>query len=147
MCALVRVPPLTKILKSTHSAGGDPANTAAVREAAVRVLAALKTADWTTADGKFLAFRLILVLPFPAAVLPPGGTPCAGSLTRAMGELMDAVCVRQTCLKDLANYWVGWGCHAYDRVATAWRTAVNAMKPAAAPRRPRLQYLLQHQQR
>ena len=130
---------LTKILKSTHSAGGDPANTAAVREAAVRVLAALKTADWTTADGKFLAFRLILVLPFPAAVLPPGGTPCAGSLTRAMGELMDAVCVRQTCLKDLANYWVGWGGHAYDRVATAWRTAVNAMKPAAAPRRPRLQ--------
>ena len=134
---------LTKILKSTHSAGGDPANTAAVREAAVKVLAALKTADWTTADGKFLAFRLILVLPFPAAVLPPGGTPCAGSLTRAMGELMDAVCVRQTCLKDLANYWVGWGGHAYDRVATAWRTAVNAMKPAAAPRRPRLQQLPQ----
>ena len=125
---------LTKILKCTHTAGGDASNSATVRKSGEKVGAALKHFDWSSAEGKFLAFRLILVLPFPAAVMPPADPPSEGPLTRALGELMDAVCVRHSYLKDLANYWVDWGGRAYDNIMTAWLTAVNANP--AAPRRP-----------
>ena len=120
--------------RCTHTAGGDASNSATVRKSGEKVGAALKHFDWSSAEGKFLAFRLILVLPFPAAVMPPADPPSEGSLTRALGELMDAVCVRHSYLKDLANYWVDWGGRAYDNIMTAWLTAVNANP--AAPRRP-----------
>ena len=87
------------------------------------VVAAAPHVDWSSADGVFLFFRLVLVLPFPAAVTLGRADACP--LTAALGRLFDAVCVRDGDLHELANYWVDWGRRSYNHVASTWRDAVD----------------------
>ena len=90
------------------------------------VCAAAHSVNWLSDDGAFLFYRLVLVLPFPAAVCADAAAQ--GSLTAAFGRLFDAVCVRYALLRPLANYWAEWVGHAYNSVATVWRDAVNGLR-------------------
>lgn len=114
---------LCKLAVDAQKPYGAPA-TAAARVAQADVSAAVPLVDWSSADGAFLFFRLVLVLPFPAAVTDGRADACP--LTSALGRLFDAVCVRDGDLRELANYWVDWSRRSYDHVATAWRDAVDA---------------------
>ena len=79
--------------------------------------------DWSTPTGKNLLFRLVLVLPWPAAAVDdPTATHC-----RALGCLMDNTIVRNSRRHRLANSWVLWGAKALRRMLTAWADAVDAL--------------------
>ena len=79
--------------------------------------------DWSTPTGKNLLFRLVLVLPWPAAAVDdPTATHC-----RALGCLMDNTIVRNSRRHRLANSWVLWGAKALRRMLTVWADAVDAL--------------------
>jgi hypothetical protein len=118
---------LAKLVREAHGGGGDPLLGPAVRAAHADVSAAAQRFDWASDEAPFLVFRLVLVLPFPAAVC--GDAARGRSLTASLGRLFDAVCVRDSNLRALANYWADWGGRAYKLVASAWRDAVDGLPP------------------
>jgi len=113
---------LAKLALDAQRSYGAAAS-AAARVAHDDVVAAAPHVDWSSADGVFLFFRLVLVLPFPVAVTLGRADACP--LTAALGRLFDAVCVRDGDLHELANYWVDWGRRSYNHVASTWRDAVD----------------------
>ena len=79
--------------------------------------------DWSSATGRNFLFRLVLVLPWPAAAVDdPAAAHC-----RALGLLMDSTVVRNSRRHRLANSWVLWGAKALRRMLTVWADAVDAL--------------------
>lgn len=68
------------------------------------VRAAADAQDWTSPEGKFVLFRLLIVAPWTAASphLPPG------PLTRALGELFDAFTAKNHLARPARNMWLSW---------------------------------------
>ena len=94
------------------------------RHARDNFLNTLHNIDWTSDSGKFLLFRVCLVLPFPSICVP-----IAYRLNNTVwhfGELLDAVCVRDHLLREIANMWVRFGGRSYLRITEVWKTAINA---------------------
>jgi hypothetical protein len=110
-----------------------PARRAAASAAALRLRATLGALAWDSPSGAFLIFRLLLVLPFPARVLRAGVGAGAASV-RHLGELFDAVCVRNCHLRDVADNWTVWAGRELISFVRIWARSVSrvvADRPAA----------------
>lgn len=94
------------------------------RQALDNFLKTLHNIDWTSDSGKFLLFRVCLVLPFPSVCVPMAHR--LNNTVWHFGELLDAVCVRDHLLREIANMWVRWGGRSYLRITEVWKTAINA---------------------
>jgi len=97
---------------------------AEAREASYQIKQLLESGaiiDWSTSTNKFLLWRLVLVLPFPAAcVEAPGGDLC-----RLFGHLLDTTVARNDRLRKVANSWVAWGSRRFLSVAKRWASLVD----------------------
>ena len=67
---------------------------------------------------RFVTFRCVLALPFPAAAAHPDH-----ALVATLGALFDLVCLPRTKLKPIATMWTAW--------AVRWITALNRARQAA----------------
>ena len=72
----------------------------ALAEAARSTMAAMR---WDSQEGRWLLFRLMAVLPFPAAAAAPGHAAVA-----ALGALFDACRFDSRRLAPVAQLWVTW---------------------------------------
>jgi hypothetical protein len=80
--------------------------------------------DWNTPSGDFLLFRLCLVLPFPASVVPPHER-CDDNITWLLWRVFNTVFVRPHAMRFTANAWVRWGGKSYLAIAKVWADAVD----------------------
>ena len=80
--------------------------------------------DWNSPSGDFLLFRLCLVLPYPACVVPPNER-CDDNITWLLGRVFNTVFVRPHAMRITANAWVRWGGKSYLAIAKVWADAVD----------------------
>lgn len=90
------------------------------------VVALAHATDWTSADGRWVLYRMLLVLPWTlqSIVDTPTNVPC--KLARAMGAIFQNVCGSHHWLRPLANSWTAWASRQVLRVDHAWARAVEA---------------------
>ena len=77
--------------------------------------------DWSTNTNKFLLWRLVIVLPFPADCVDETDE----DLCRMFGHLLDVTVARNDRLRKLANSWVGWGSRRFLSIAKLWASLVD----------------------
>jgi hypothetical protein len=82
------------------------------------------TVDWDTPLGMFLLFRLCLVLPFPASVVPANDWH-NDNLVLQLGRVFDSIIVRAHALRPIANSWVLWGGNEYLDLLKIWACEVD----------------------
>lgn len=84
------------------------------RSDAVSALLPPPLAFWESAEGRFIAFRLLGVLPWSAAAAAPSHT-----LAQRLGHLMDTVALPRTLLRRPATLWTLWALRCLDALTTA----------------------------
>ena len=78
--------------------------------------------DWRSPQGRSLLFRLVMVLPWPAASVVDGDP-----LATALGSLMDLTVVRNNRLHPIADSWVSWGGKRLISICGVWAGAVDSL--------------------
>jgi hypothetical protein len=116
------------LVASARASAGTWRFTAAAAYSAAKARAAsfrnaAASTDWAGTDGRFVLFRLLLALPWPAAV--PAAHPHPLPLACMLGALFDETCVPHINLHVLANVWVRWAGRACDGILRAWATGVQ----------------------
>ena len=86
-------------------------------------LAALPVLGEPSQQVRFVTFRCVLALPFPAAAAHPDH-----ALVATLGALFDLVCLPRTKLWPIATLWMAW--------AVRWVTALNRARQAASESAP-----------
>ena len=81
---------------------------------AVSALLPPPLAFWESAEGRFITFRLLGVLPWSAAAAAPSHT-----LAQRLGHLVDAVALLRTLLRRPATLWTLWALRCLDALTTA----------------------------
>jgi hypothetical protein len=84
--------------------------------AEAQAIADLATAtDWSSHDGRFVLFRLLMVLTWPERV-------CDAShpLSCAVGRVWDKVCAKPCALRSMANSWVEWSGRSLVALTKHW---------------------------
>jgi hypothetical protein len=96
------------------------------------VVALAHATDWSSADGRWVLYRLLLVLPWTLNSVKdtPAGVPCA--LARAMGAVFQNVCGPHHWLRPLANSWAMWASRQVLRIESTWARATEAGAPIVA---------------
>ena len=99
--------------------------------------------DWASPVGRFLLYRTLLVLPWPARVTSNTSTGMEMALpgdpalvTRVLGTLFDSISVQHRYLRPLANKWVACASSLVYRHLLVWARAVDAARlpfPFGAP--------------
>ena len=117
------------ILESARTA--TPARRAATSAAVLELRASLGAFSWDSPAGAFLIYRLLLVLPFPARVLRAGIG--AFATVRHLGELFDAVHVRTTHLRGVADGWTMWAGQELISFVGIWARSVSRAAAAGPP--------------
>jgi hypothetical protein len=97
---------------------------AAIREAA-------STGTWDTPERRFLLFRLLAVLPFPASAVAPGH-----ALAMLVGDVFDKATVKAHKLRPTANKWAGFAGTSVTRIFSAWNTSFEALAEPVNPECP-----------
>ena len=87
--------------QSIEPKDGDGLAAALIAEAAQHLA---EHQDWTTAEGRFIMFRLLSLTPWPAA-LPEAA---AGPLTALLGRMFDAANAKSHRIRPLCNMWATW---------------------------------------
>ena len=79
------------------------------------------------ADARFCTFRLLLAMPWPAAVLGRRDALNAPALplARALGALFDATCAPNHFIRNAVNRWVRWAGRASSHILSAWSAGVQ----------------------
>jgi hypothetical protein len=85
----------------------------------------LSAAEWRSPGGRFVLWRLLAVLPWPARMIPSTLSGKAWKLARLLGATFDGVNVAPTRLRPLADVWAGWAGAQNRRLAEAWWRAVT----------------------
>jgi hypothetical protein len=107
------------IAMSPHAADGITPDDghAAINVAALLVAVAAMTMDWTSAEGRWVAYRLLACASWPAraaqATHPFG-------LATALGMLLDAVQAKPHHLRPLANAWFAWASGWVLKITRTW---------------------------
>ena len=108
--------------------------------------AAMARMTWTSDEGCWLLFRLVAVLPFPAAAAAPGHAAIA-----ALGALFDACRLDSRHLAPVAQIWVRWAVrhsHSLGKARTAaYRSPSVAARVAQQAARDRGTALPGHSKR
>ena len=78
--------------------------------------------QWDSDDGRFLLFRSLAVLTWPASVCDIS-TPCA----LALGRLFDHIVAKTHRLRCVANCWVGFAAAAVTRILNAYNGAIDGL--------------------
>lgn len=88
--------------------------------------------DWSSADGRWTTFRLLLCTTWGAHSVAetPAGVSCA--VAHAMGEAFDDVGVHHHRLRSMANMWVSWASRTVHRIVGAWKLAEEDAESALA---------------
>jgi hypothetical protein len=94
---------------------------AAIREASL-------SGTWDTPERRFLLFRLLAVLPFPASVVAPGH-----ALAVLVGDVFDKATVKAHRLRPTANKWAGFAGTSVTRIFSAWNTSFEALAKPVDP--------------
>jgi hypothetical protein len=98
--------------------------------------------EWDSAEGQFILFRLLLMLPFPATAAGPGQTHVA-----RLGRVFDQVRLPRRHLTRFIRPWVRWAAHHMSKLVAARKLAhkekgaknrakaalAAGVQPAAAP--------------
>jgi hypothetical protein len=74
--------------------------------------------DWASAQGRFILYRLLLLLPFPATAAGPGQAHVA-----RLGRVFDAVQLPRRHLAHVIRPWVRWAAHHVRKLAAARQLA------------------------
>jgi hypothetical protein len=91
-----------------------------------RIITARKAAaavKWASADGQFVLYRLLHVLPWPARVIDAGWP-----LARALGDVFDHINTVPRTLRRPVDEWVRWAVQQRRHVASAWAAAIAAKR-------------------
>ena len=78
-------------------------------------------------QGRFVTFRCVLAVPFPAAAAHPDH-----ALVATLGALFDLVCFSRTKLKPIATMWTAWVVRritALNRARQAAYESVSSVSP------------------
>lgn len=109
------------------------------REQRIADIARLARAtDWSSEDGKFALFHLLVVATWTSR-------PCVAGmpLSAALASLFESVELKNHHVRPLANSWANWGASGVLAIFTAWNSraaprvasALAASQPARAARR------------
>ena len=80
---------------------GGPPDTVAARLAECAALCL--SLDWDSLEGRFVLYRLVLALPFPASA-----AAADHAVVRALGALFDSVVLPPSRLRGVATAWLQW---------------------------------------
>jgi len=109
---------MTAILAEVELAHRRTGISAELQAAIDTARSALPDTDWQGGDGEFVLFRLLAVLPFPAAAAAP-----AHPLAAALGRVFDTTRLHHQHLGRLATRWVRWASRSLHTLITARITA------------------------
>lgn len=76
---------------------------------------------WDTPTGKSMLYRLLLVIPWPAAAVDDNGALHA----KALGHQFDITVAANNRLHGLANSWTLWASRNLASIISAWRIMVD----------------------
>jgi len=113
---------------ATAQRGFSPALELEVADALAALRVALPLHDWNTPSGASLLYRLLLVLPFPAACVDDA----AAGVARALGRAFDATIVPVFRRHALFDSWGAWAIPSLRRMVAVWADAVD-VAAAAVP--------------
>ena len=112
---------VTAILAEVEAAHRRTGVPAALQAALAVARSALSATNGTGGDCEFVLFRLLAVLPFPAAAAAP-----AHPLAAALGRVFDNTRLHHQHLGRLATRWVRWASRGLRILVTARTTAYIA---------------------
>ena len=94
------------------------------RRAALPLLPRLPAAnaDWTSAEGQFILYKLLLTAPWSEAAVPPHAT-----LALALGKLFDNVSCENSHLRGLTRTWALWASKNLLSIIDARRNAIKGL--------------------
>lgn len=105
-----------------HIYSANPVPQSRDLDTAVNVARRAAPPDWRSPQGRSLLFRLVMVLPWPAASVVDGDP-----LATALGSLMDLTIVRNNRLHPIADSWVSWGGKRLISICGVWAGAVDSL--------------------
>jgi hypothetical protein len=85
--------------------------------------------DWTTPTGKSTLYRLLLVLPWPAAAV----NDASALHTIALGNQFDVTVAANNHLHRLANSWTLWAASRLKTITLTWKRLVDQQPPIPSP--------------
>ena len=81
--------------------------------------------DWSSADGRFVLFRILCVLTWPESVLA-GVESVTTPLSQALGRVFDHCNTKTHRLRRLANSWAGFAATSVLRIVDGFNTALTS---------------------
>jgi hypothetical protein len=79
-------------------------------------------ADWTSAEGQFILYKLLLTAPWSQGAVPPHAT-----LALALGKLFDNVSCENSHLRGLSRTWALWASKNLLSIIDARRNAIKGL--------------------
>jgi hypothetical protein len=94
------------------------------RRAALPQLPPLPVAnvDWTSAEGQFILYKLLLTAPWSEATVP-----LHANLAPALGKLFDNVSCENSHLRGLSRAWALWASKNLLSIIDARRSAIKGL--------------------
>lgn len=104
--------------------GAPPVQYAAAKAGAARVRDLAQHTDWTSHDGLFTLFRVLMAAPWPVRVIDTAAAPMP--LSRDLARIFDSTCVPHHCLRPTVNRWVRASARNSTYILSTWADQVQA---------------------